>query len=137
MGKKTDRITLTISHADIEALRTLASRLGFVTQGGKMVGQGNISGLVEAIAQGRYRVVPSEAQVDASLKDSAQGLLESLAVTTLQPVLETYAEGVAMTLREILRQDDRRLEAFKALMEEGKVRNKSISQETEEDHVEP
>ncbi len=42
-----------------------------------------------------------------------------------------------MTLREILRQDDRRLEAFKALMEEGKVRNKSISQETEEDHVEP
>ncbi len=83
MGKKTDRITLTISHADIEALRTLASRLGFVTQGGKMVGQGNISGLVEAIAQGRYRVVPSEAQVDASLKDSAQGLLESLAVTTL------------------------------------------------------
>lgn len=56
----TNRTTLSVSSEHLATLRALAERLGYVTQRGPLVGEGSVSALIRAIADGELEVKQPE-----------------------------------------------------------------------------
>ena len=57
MAANKNRISITISKAAVARLRELAEGLGYVNQTGRFTGQGSVSGMLQALGDGRLRIV--------------------------------------------------------------------------------
>lgn len=57
------RLSLTVTEETIDRLRDLAAEYGLLARSGRFAGQGNISELLDAIAEGRLHVVSEDSAV--------------------------------------------------------------------------
>ena len=57
MAANKNRISITISEAAVARLRELAEGLGYVNQTGRFTGQGSVSAMLQAVGDGRLRIV--------------------------------------------------------------------------------
>ena len=79
MANDQSHITVTISPEAITRLRELAQRWNFVTQSGRMAGQGNVSGLLEAVGMGALRIYRRPLTSQELLAMQQRRLAEALA----------------------------------------------------------
>jgi hypothetical protein len=68
LERKTERLNLAVSSECAAKLRLLAADLGFIVGNGPYAGQGNVSGLVEAIGNGRVALGPSKEAISDYVK---------------------------------------------------------------------
>lgn len=115
------RITLTISEASVSRLRALARLYGFVTTAGRMSGQGNVSGLIEAIGRGDLTILlPDEVASEYQrLVSDSKGVL-SMANAEYARLKKVHAEMQEMLAKAeaTIARMDQQLEEGDKLLEE-------------------
>lgn len=107
------RLAATVTEETVERLRALAAQYGIIARVGRYIGEPSVSGLLDAIGDGRLAVVPSDDYMAFFAKSASKAVDASARL-----VRRTLLSGEGMESEEWNARFNEEVGAYRTAMEE-------------------